>query len=301
MKIIEKLKEFFIEEIEVKNTFTNDVVLHTIQKHEIDEIPRINERSKIETYSYSRINTFEQCPFKYKLQYIDKEDSEIDDTIESFMGRIVHKCLKELYKRKNFEQGYSKEGLIKFYRELWNKEYSEDIRIVKKYQGLNADNYMNAGEKFLSDYYETYKPFKQLNILELETEDKITLPDGNQWHIRIDKLGYDDKGNYYVCDYKTSSRMMNQREADEDKQVAMYSIWVKNKFKKAKSIKLVWHMLAFNQTIVSERTEEELNKLQNEIVNIINKIESTKDFPTRVSGLCNYCGFTSKCPAFNNR
>ena len=131
--------------------------------------------------------------------------------------------------------------------------------------------------------------------------DRMTLPDGNQWHVRIDKLGCDSKGNYFVCDYKTNARMKDQEEADADRQLALYSVWVKDKFKDAKSVKLIWHMLAFNKDAISERTDEQLEKLQQEIVNKIKEIESTTEFPTKITALCNYCGFKSECPSFKHQ
>ncbi|VVB82726.1 PD-(D/E)XK nuclease superfamily protein [uncultured archaeon] len=253
------------------------------------------------TYSHSKISTYENCPYQYKLHYIDKVEVETPTTIEPFMGDMVHQSLEDLYKRKKFKQRISKETLIKFYRDLWDKSYSEDIRIVK--DGLDAKNYKKMGEKFLSDYYDRMKPFEQMTILGLETQDRMTLPDGNQWHVRIDKLGCDDKGNYYVCDYKTNSRMKDQEEADSDRQLAMYSIWVKDKFKDAKSVKLIWHMLAFNKDAVSERTEKQLKELQEQIVNLIKEIEkATKEnnFPRKQSALCDYCVYKEQCPSFKH-
>ncbi len=248
------------------------------------------------TYSHSKVSTFEQCPCKYKLQYIDKEKPEIKNTIEAFMGGLVHQALEELYKQKKADHIISKEELINLYLDLWRREYSDEIKIVKAY--LRGEDYMLMGVNFLTNYYEAYQPFDQLTILGLETEDKITLPDGNEWHVRIDKFACDEEGNYYVMDYKTSSRMKYQDEADSDRQLAMYSFWVKDKFKDAKSVKLVWHMLAFNKEVVSERTEEQLEKLQQEIVEKIKEIETATEFPTNVTPLCNYCGFKYLCPAF---
>ena len=254
------------------------------------------------TYSHSRISTFEQCPYKYKLQYVDKAEPEIENTIEAFMGEIVHKCLEDLYKRKKFKQRVSKETLIKLYKELWDEEYSEDIKIVKaESHGLTANHYKKMGQEFLENYYDKYTPFEQLTILGLETQDMMTLPDGSRWHVRIDKFACDDKGNYYVMDYKTNSRMKDQEEADEDRQLAMYSFWVKDKFKDAKSVKLVWHMLAFNKEVISERTPEQLKKLQAEVIEIIKKIENAKEYPTNVSALCNYCGFKYMGPSFKHQ
>jgi len=218
------------------------------------------------------------------------------------MGKRVHETLEKLYKDKKFKKLVSKATLLKFYNDEWEKEYSDDILVVK--EDLTAENYRKMGKKFIEDYYDKYKPFDQLTILGLETEDRMTLKDGSQWHVRIDKFACDDKGNYYVCDYKTNARMKDQEEADSDRQLAMYSIWVKDKFKDCKSVKLVWHMLAFNKEAISERTPEQLKKLEEDVISIIKRIEQAikdKNFPTQVSALCDYCGFKSKCPSFKHQ
>jgi len=127
----------------------------------------------------------------------------------------------------------------------------------------------------------------------------MTLPDGNQYHVRIDKLGCKD-GVYYVMDYKTNARLKDQEEADSDRQLAMYSIWVKDKFKDAKKVVLLWHMLAFNKEVTSERTDEQLNKLQEDIVDTIKEIEKCDDFSQSVTKLCDYCDYKEMCPSFKH-
>ena len=251
------------------------------------------------TYSNSKINTFETCPYQYKLHYIDKIEPEVPQTIESFMGDLVHQTLEKLYKDKKFKKRVAKASLIKFYRDLWEKEYSEDILVVK--DGLNAENYRKMGEKYVSDYYDSYKN-DDMTIIGLETQDRLTLPDGNQWHVRIDKLGCEGE-TYFVCDYKTNARIKLQEEADSDRQLAMYSVWVKDKFKDAKKVILKWHMLAFNKEITSERTNEQLKALQQEVMEVIQEIEeATKenDFPTNTTKLCDYCLYKSECPSFRH-
>jgi len=253
------------------------------------------------SYSHSKISTFEQCKYKYKLQYIDKVKVETPTTIEAFMGDMVHQTLEHLYKLKNFNKRVALNILIKFYRDLWDKNYSNDILIVKaEKEKLTSNNYKKMGEKFITHYYERMKPFEEMTILGLETKDRMTLPDGNQWHVRIDKLGCDKEGNYYVCDYKTNSRMKDQGEADEDRQLALYSVWVKDKFQDVNSVKLLWHMLAFDKDVISEKTDEQLEKLQQEVCDIIKDIESAKEFPTTVTPLCDYCVYKEICPSFKH-
>ncbi|MCX6664036.1 MAG: PD-(D/E)XK nuclease family protein [Euryarchaeota archaeon] len=48
-------------------------------------------------YSHSRLSCYQQCPQKFKLQYIDKVGTEAEDTIEAFLGSRVHDLLEKLY------------------------------------------------------------------------------------------------------------------------------------------------------------------------------------------------------------
>ena len=116
------------------------------------------------TYSHSRINSYETCPYQYKLRYIDRKKPEIPTTIEAFMGGMVHEALEHLYKLKKFKKRIAKSSIIKKYRDLWEKNYSKDILIVKTDQGLKAENYRKMGEKFISDYYDRMRPFDQMTI-----------------------------------------------------------------------------------------------------------------------------------------
>ena len=217
------------------------------------------------------------------------------------MGDMVHQALEKLYSMLKFQKTMSIEEVIIFYNTLWQKEYVPEILVAKASQGLTAEDYRKMGEKFIIDYYFKHTPFDDIKILGLETQDRMQLPDGNFWHVRIDKLGFDDNGNYYVCDYKTNSRMKAQADADTDRQLAMYSLWVAKKFSDARKVILRWHMLAFNKDVESVRDEADLDKLQYEIVDEIKKIEAATEFPTNKTALCNYCVFKDICPVFGHK
>ena len=250
------------------------------------------------TYSHSKISTFEQCQFKYMLQYIEKIKSEVPTTIEAFMGDIVHRTLEKLYTNARFQKINSLQEITQFYRDTWDKEYTEDIVVVKS--EYTSDNYRKMGEKYISDYYNRYHPFNEMTILGLETQDKLLLPDGNFYHIRIDKLGF--IGNtYFVCDYKTNLTMKLQHEADSDRQLAMYALWVNDRFNDAEKIVLKWHMLAFNKEVVSFRSNQQLKILQEETMGLIRDIEECEDFPTNITALCDYCVYKSLCPSFKHK
>ena len=65
-------------------------------------------------YSHSRLSTFEQCPLKFKFAYIDKIETEIEETIEAFLGSRVHEALEKLYKDLKFQKLNTLKELLGF-------------------------------------------------------------------------------------------------------------------------------------------------------------------------------------------
>lgn len=251
----------------------------------------------ISDYSITKIDSFKQCRCKYKLQYIDKIKVDRTKSIETFMGSRVHETLEKLYRDKTFCKTDSLDELMDFYDRIWDENYDDSVTIAKK--EYTADNYRETGRKCISDYYRSHEPFEEMKIIGLETEDLLTLPNGRTYSIRIDKLGC--KGNdYYVCDYKTNQKLKTREEADSDRQLAMYSVWVKKNFPDAANVYLIWHMLRFDKDITSERTDAELSELVDQIVGEIEEIESCNDWSPNVSTLCDYCEFRRHCPEFRH-
>ena len=246
------------------------------------------------SYSHSKLGTYLQCKQKYKFQYIDKIKTNVE-SIEVFMGKLVHETLEKLYKDLQFEKVNSKEELIAHFEANWDSKLHDKIIIVKK--DYNHENYKAMGKRFISEYYDHYKPFNSWKTLGLETQDLMPLVNGFQYHVRIDRLACDKEGNYYVCDYKTNNQL---KELDEDKQLAMYSLWVKNKYPDAKSVKLVWYFLAHDKEMISERNDEQLSQLKIQTQDLIKEIESCEKFPTNVTNLCDYCQFKEICPAWKH-
>jgi putative RecB family exonuclease len=253
------------------------------------------------SFSISRIQSFDQCKLYYKYKYIEEEESALE-TIEAFLGNRVHEALKELYD--SVRQGVirSEEWLIKKYTELWEKNYHSNIKIVN--QEFSPDHYFNRGKNCLIDYYREYKPFNQAKVV--RTEQKI-----NFW-IRyedieypfsgiIDRLDWNDKEKIFeIHDYKTSSFLMTQKEADKDWQMALYHLAVLNLWPEAKRAKLIWHYLMFNKEITSFREMDELEELQKAVIKKIREIESCSEFPPQKSALCDWCEYQDICPIWKH-
>ena len=56
-------------------------------------------------------------------------------------------------------------------------------------------------------------------------------------------------GLFEVHDYKTNMTLARQEELDQDRQLAMYSLWVREQFSDFKKVRLVWHFVAFDKEI----------------------------------------------------
>ncbi|MBI2137875.1 PD-(D/E)XK nuclease family protein [Candidatus Woesearchaeota archaeon] len=253
------------------------------------------------SYSHSRLSTFEQCNLKFKFKYIDKVETDAEESVEAFLGKKVHETLEKLYSDLKFEKLNTLKELLAFFKDEWKKSWTEDIIIVK--EGITEENYFNMGERFIISYYNRYKPFKQATVIGTEVQVRLKLNGAGTEHNLIgyiDRLDYKEDGTYEVHDYKTNSNLPLQEYLNEDRQLALYALAVKGMYPDAKKIKLVWHFLAFDREMASERTDEELEALKWETVKLIEQIETEKEFKPKVSKLCDWCEFKPVCPMWKH-
>jgi putative RecB family exonuclease len=244
-------------------------------------------------YSHSSISSFKQCQFKFKLRYIDKIIPEVKQTVEAFMGGIVHEILEELYIN-------IKSGKVPEFNELqarliekWKSCWTNNILIVK--QGMTKENYFESALRFLKNYYEKYFPFNHGEIIGVEEQIKITI-EGKELIGYIDRL--EKRGEeYHIIDYKTNNWLKSQQDLDNDNQLATYQIAIMEKYNTDKVI-LNWHFLNFNELLQSKRTKEQIELLKKELLKSINEIENAKEFKTCKSRLCDWCEYKSMCPEF---
>ncbi len=247
-------------------------------------------------YSHSKLSTFEQCPLKYKLRYIDKIKPEIEKTIEAHLGTSVHDTLEWVYNsiKENSERPITLDEIINHYIDIWKKDLTQDILIVKKQ--LTQTDYFNKGIQFLADYYQKHYPFKD-GTIECEKEITINLDENTQIRGFIDRLVYDIENNRYeIHDYKTANTLPTQEKMDQDRQLALYSIAIKEIYGEDKEVLLIWHYLAYNHKIISKRTQQQLENLKQETKRLIKDIQNTRVFLPNKSILCEWCEYKSICP-----
>jgi len=249
-------------------------------------------------YSHSRLSTFEQCPLKFRFQYIDKVERPEEEGVEAFLGSRVHETLEKLYKDLKFMKENSLQDLLAFFDKQWNKHWNDSIIIVRK--EYNSENYRKLGIKYVTDYYNRFKPFNQGKTIATEKRITIKLDDKGKYKMQgyIDRLGFKD-GYYEVHDYKTNANLPIEEYLIGDRQLALYSLAILKSYQDAKKTRQIWHFLAFDKDIILEKTKKELEQLKKDTITLIKKIELHKkrnDFPAKTSRLCDWCEFRPQCP-----
>ena len=121
-----------------------------------------NKDKKI--YSYSRLESYHNCPFGYYITYIEKNRGE--DNIYSFMGSVTHEILEELQQRLiNNEEAIERFDDAITEADMLGYEWMSDS--VK-------DKYITA----IKHYFENYKP---IECDEYFIEEYFEIPVGDKW------------------------------------------------------------------------------------------------------------------------
>ena len=249
-------------------------------------------------YSHSRLETFRNCPLKYKFNYIDKIKRK-EEGIEAFLGSRFHEIMEKIYRNLPFRM-YSLDELLDFYGDIWDKKYHDKVMIANEER--KAKDYKEIGKKFIEDYYKRYYPFNRGKVLGIERPVMIDLDGKGKYRLRgfIDRLNRIEDGTYEIHDYKTSKSLPEQSKMDEDRQLALYQIGVQKLWDDVNQVELVWHYVAFDKEIRSKRTKEALDALKKESIDLIKKIEATREFLPNESTLCGWCYYKDICPLFKH-
>jgi len=230
---------------------------------------------KYAPYSYSKIGTFKNCPYRFKLQYIDKIKTKFNVTPALEKGKFLHFGIEHYLK------GDLKEKINEFKFKLHNEEERKKIfKLLKKI--LKSKN------------IQFYKSFENLFIeygfgLILKDNDVEVTEYKNDVDIRgyIDLMFYDDfTETVYIIDHKSG-----KYRKDQDKlQVSIYYLVGYKLFPNAKKFILNFDFIEEDKSISIELKRDDFQKILNFVKNSINEIENAKEFPKKTT-YCQWCPY----------
>lgn len=261
--------------------------------------------------SYSAIETYLQCPQKYKFQEIDK--IRMPKSREALFGTLIHQTLKFMFKRDPLFP--TLDEVIGYFRANWpTKEiFAQDSKndpLKRPWSEAEEKIYFEEGVKMLKKFYEKNAPWN-FTVADLESRFEITLSDEKtgETHIlagiidRIDKL---PEGGYEIIDYKTAKRLPSQKAVDENLQLSLYSLGLQNRWPHLSpdEIKLSLYFLKHEEKLSTKTTHETTQKTKENILKTIDdikeRINSGKEFEPMPGPLCDWCAFKPMCPAWKH-
>lgn len=249
------------------------------------------------TYSHSKLEVFQQCPLKFKLKYLDRLETDVEN-IELFLGNRLHEALEMLYRDLWDGRLLQLDDLINFYEDIWEGEWHGNIRIVRS--GGTVSDYFDYGLDCISNYYRENHPFNQSRTMSLEESVEFNLDWAGQRRFqgRVDRISSRRDGIYEIHDYKTGRKIPDQAELMDDRQLTLYQVAVQEMHPKAAQVELVWHFLSRGVSFRLRRTQSDLLHVLQDTNRLVDRIECEERFPANTGPLCDWCEFRNICPAW---
>jgi RecB family exonuclease len=243
--------------------------------------------------SYSGLETYQNCPLKYKFQEIDK--IKVPKSKEAVFGTVIHGTLKFIHTPGILSP--TMDQAMEHFANAWNPAVFE-----------NPDEERGAfsqGIKIIQEYYKKNNPADS-NIVDLESRFQFEIGPEGERHIVsgiIDRIDKTDEG-YEIIDYKTTKKMPSQEKVDNDLQLSVYLKAFLSRYPKEidnlNKINVSLYFLKHGVKLSAKRTSEQLKASEQLFLDTIKIIESGK-FEPNISPLCDWCGYQNRCPMWKHK
>ncbi|WP_170163374.1 RecB family exonuclease [Brevibacillus gelatini] len=263
-------------------------------------------RSELDKFSYSRLNTFIQCPMKYFLKYVSGNYTE-ESKLHLELGNILHKGLEIKYR--NIIEGnkqnytYIKDVITYGIAEDTDKDkgrFLNGITQLKRIYG--EESFFEAGNKSGLTYEEKLGIF--FDYLEEDHDDDwqpihVEFPFSFVFEDRvilegfIDRIDQNKKGELTVVDYKSSDKRFDQKELATPLQMVIYALACRALFGKV-PVEYMYDLILLGDRQYActsgflDRGVKKLHKVLDEI----ELCKVTGEWKPKASPLCWWCEFS---------
>ncbi len=243
--------------------------------------------------SPTKINTYLNCPFKYKCD-CDPElrDKYRKDTPPLVFGSLVHSCLEEFYKNVNKE-----ERSVEKLRELFEKKFKD--RWEQKYKNVFSSKqeivtYIEKAKDIFENFAES--EFFEKEPIMVEEYPKYSLKDNLEIRGKFDRVDQED-GKVTIIDYKTGKFRKNRISTF---QIDFYELLLDRAYPDYEIKEKILYYLSQNKVLRYKADQEKLPKIEEKIVKVAETIKKDREFNPNPNPLCPYCNYREICPAFKN-
>ncbi|GEM_PF-6182822 len=246
-------------------------------------------------YSYSKISTYLECPFRYKKQYIEKIKEKPKWQI--FFGITAADILEKVYKEESFHNSLLEDSklkeLINYYwiPNQYKKEYSEinqESYLFLNYKSKKEEETQKENLfKYLKFYFQNNKIERKFGIevpFEVEFDDFLLTG-------KIDKLELINN-KIYIIDNKVTSNFLN--DLFESIQLGIYIFAIENLIKRFSVEKIGYYYIKQSKEQLIDRTDFNDYSVHQKLRQAVSGIRDNI-FPACSNQFCNWCQFKKEC------
>jgi RecB family exonuclease len=231
--------------------------------------------------SYSKLNTYRQCPLRYRFTYKDRLPRRPRRLFRA--ARRVHTALMTwlTYAR---DGAPSLAAVLQAYDRAWDGERQPQVRDLREY---------GEGEEILREFHEANWERPCAPVF-LEQKFEISLAD-HRLTGAIDRVDAGASG-YEVIDYKLDRELRTQRAVDDDLQLSIYHLALRE----AHGIEpeaLSLYFLRHNIKVTTSRSAADIQDLRDWVANMGDEITRDREWTPCPGQWCAHCDFRSYCPA----
>jgi putative RecB family exonuclease len=247
--------------------------------------------------SVSSIQTFQQCPLKFKFNKIDLiQDAPGEAAI---LGNFVHDVLELMYKQ---DKESRTQNLAKFYaRQLWDEVWSHNVKPLNL-TDEQIRRFRWSAWWCIENLWKIENP-QEISPIAMEHEVNVEIG-GVKIKGFIDRFSQsEDSLMLTVTDYKTGKTPRKEFQDDKFFQLNVYA-----KALSLSGIGEVDHaeLLYLKDGVRLKRdiTDKGINETVETIQRVKSEIDescNTGNFPAVTSVLCGWCSYKPICPKWNKK
>ena len=267
------------------------------------------DRNKLPTYSHSKLEVYENCPYRYKLQYKQGKRSN-ETTLALELGTICHKVYEtasQLWRQETVNYNEINYDDLKFLLEYGDtdEKISGIKDLSKKYfeewyepdsEGHTYSWKMGQFDKGLHEYidnfnYNGWLPFKEEYDFEFVFDNRAII------HGFIDAILINAEGDLRCIDFKTSKKIFPDSKIPTSQQFSIYCMGMLNDFGKL-PVQCDYKFILLNeeQNALTTGFAKRIVKKLNSVLDNINKNNETEIWIPSASPLCFWCSYSSTNP-----
>lgn len=248
-------------------------------------------------YSYSKIDCYKQCPFKFKLKYVDGHYISVS-AIALDVGIMIHEAEETIANAikdgKPIDYPAIKNKIILKMIELEHKFHKDFYEVDKsgRYYKDKIYGYLESGVYRLEKYMKEHPTYE---IVGAEVPFKLTIHD-KPFSGKIDRLIRDTATGSYIChDVKTYPVEVENKDLKAPLQFVVYALAIRDMYNIPLEQIACGYDLPFCNVIKDAGKGDYINVGTAEITSLLDAIDSG-EYKPKPTALCAWCEFSPTNP-----